>query len=490
MERGRRVRAVTSRIGAARLVALGVASGLLYVAMYASQRAIHAGPGSTVFAGSVALYLVITIGVFGLYAWVLVLCRRQLTGAARLAAWAVPVVVSVMWLPVAPVFSIDVFSYIAHGYIQVELGDNPYLVSGTAVAASPIGQPLIDYGWRPVHPATPYGPVMTDLETAIVWLAGDNVRLSMVLFKLVAVASSLGVAAVIWMIVDRVRPRDRDIATIAYLWNPAVLVETAGEGHNDSVMTVLAVVTVLLVLQRRVVLGALTMAAAVLTKYVPVLLIPVLLGYLWRNTADKRPLLFRIAAGAVAAVCAAVALYVPYWAGRQTFTGLVSSGRAGHTGSTQTFLVEILATVIGGQPALRVVSLFAAATVMLAAIAIAMWVRTPTDLLQGIAVLMVIYTLLAPAYWPWYIVMPVAFLAMSPHGTLLVLLVAMSLGSRIVAPLDSLYVDGVIGRPAFFLLTWLGSIAVPLIAVLVYHRGYFAELVSKRIRQRYRSCKP
>jgi hypothetical protein len=490
MERGRCVRAATGQSSATRFVVLGVGSGLLYVAMYAAQRAIHAGPTADAFAAVLAVYPVITIGVFVLYAWVLVLCRRPLTGAVRLAAYGFPVVFSMFWLLVAPVFSIDVFSYIAHGYVQVELGDNPYLVDGGVVAASPLGPELIPYGWRPVHPPTPYGPVVTDLEAAIVWLSGDNVRLSMLLFKLIAVASSLAVAAVIWMILDRVRPQDRDLGTVAYLWNPAVLVETAGEGHNDSIMTLLAVGTVLLVLQRRVVAGALTMAAAVLTKYVPVLLVPVLLGYLWRRAEDKRSLLWRIAGGAVAGAGVAVALYAPYWAGRQTFAGLGSSGRAGHTGSTQTFMVEILSLVISEQTALRVVSFAAAATVLLAAIAIAVWVRAPTDLLRGIAVLIVIYTLLSPAYWPWYVVLPVAFLALSPHGVLLVLLVTMSLGSRLVAPLDSLYVDEVIGRPAFFLLTWLGAVGVPLLAVLVSRRVDFGEVVSIRSRRRYRSSEP
>jgi hypothetical protein len=188
-------------------------------------------------------------------------------------------------------------------------------------------------------------------------------------------------------------------------------------------MALLAVGTVLLVLQRRVVVSALTMAAAVLTKYVPVLLVPALLAYLWRRAEDKRSLLWRITGGAVAGAGVAVALYAPYWAGRQTFGGLGSSGRAGHTGSTQTCMVEILSLVISEQTALRVVSLAAAATVLLAAIAIAVWVRTAADLLRGIAVIMVIYTLLSPAYWPWYVVLP-------------------------VAPLDSLYVDEVIGRPS------------------------------------------
>jgi hypothetical protein len=201
-------------------------------------------------------------------------------------------------------------------------------------------------------------------------------------------------------------------------------------------------------------------------------------------------LLWRIAGGAVAGAGVAVALYAPYWAGRQTFAGLGSSARAGHTGSTQTFLVEILSLVISEQTALRVISLAATAFVLLAAVAIAVWVRTPTDLLRGIAVLMVIYILLSPAYWPWYVVMPVAFLALSPSGILLILVVAVSLGSRLVAPLDSLYVDEVIGRPTFFLLTWLGAVGVPLLAVLVFHRADLGEVVSIRTRRRYRSPKP
>jgi hypothetical protein len=117
-----------------------------------------------------------------------------------------------------------------------------------------------------VHPATPYGPVLTHVETAIVWLSGGDVRLSMLLLKLVAVASSLAVAAILWIILDRVRPQDRDLGTLAYLWKPAVLVEVAGEGHNDPVMALLSLGAVLLVLERRVVVGALAMAAAVLTK--------------------------------------------------------------------------------------------------------------------------------------------------------------------------------------------------------------------------------
>jgi len=469
---------------------LGVISGLLYIAMHAAQRAIHGGPNSAALTAGLAVYPISALGVFVLYVWVLALCRRTMSRTARLAAVGFPVVFNLLWLPVAPVFSSDVFAYIVHGHVQVELGGNPYLVHSSAVAASPLGAELVSYGWRPVHPATPYGPVLTHLEAAIGWLSGDQVWLSMLLFKLVAVASSLAVAVVIWLILDRVRPQDRDLGTLAYLWNPAVLVEVAGEGHNDSVMALLILGAALLVLMRRVVAAALSMTAAVLTKYVPLLLVPLLLGHLWRSAEDKRSMLWRIAAGAVGGAAMAGILFAPYWAGWQTLGGVGLSGRAGHTGSTQTVLVEVLSRVISEQTALLVVSVSATATVVLAAVVIAARVTTPTDLLRGSAVLMVVYILLAPAYWPWYVVLPVALLALVPRGILLVLLVAMSLGSRLVAPLNSLYVDGVIGRSTFFLLTWLGAVGVPLLALLLSRRVDFAEVVSLRSSRRYGSAEP
>jgi alpha-1,6-mannosyltransferase len=470
-----------------RVVAVGVFTGILYLAMYVVQRAIHAGPTVDTFRVGLALYPLISIGVLVQYVWVLTLCRRPLTPRGRMAAFSFPVLFSVLWLPVAPVFSSDVFAYIAHGYVNVELGGNPYLVHSSAVAASPIGSELLSYGWRPVHPGTPYGPLLTHLETAIVSISGADVSLSMLLFKLVTVASGLGVAVVIWMILDRVRPQDRDVGTVAYLWSPAVLVEVAGEGHNDAIMTLLAIGTVLLVLRRQVVGGALTMTAAALTKYVPVLLGVVLLRYLWHGAEDQRSMLARLTVGALTGAFVAIALYAPYWDGRQTFSALGLSGRAGHTGSTQTVLAELLSRLVSEQSALRAVSVAAAGTVILAAGLIAVRVRTPIDLLRGSAVLMVIYSLLSPAFWPWYVILPIAFLALWPHGIFLVLLVAMSFGSRLVAPLNSLYVDALIDRPTFFLLTWVGTVGLPLLAVLACRLLHFREVVSNSNGRRYGS---
>jgi TRAP-type C4-dicarboxylate transport system permease small subunit len=77
-----------------RVLVFGLVSGLLYVAMYAAQRAIHAGPSSDAFAAGLALYPIVVLGVFAAYIYVLVLCRRPLSRRLRLAAFGFPVVFS------------------------------------------------------------------------------------------------------------------------------------------------------------------------------------------------------------------------------------------------------------------------------------------------------------------------------------------------------------------------------------------------------------
>jgi hypothetical protein len=466
-----------------------VGSGPLYLAMHLAQGAVHRGPDAGGYRLAVVGYLGATLALFGLYGWLLRLCRAGVPRAARLLVFGLPVLYSLLWLATLPVFSVDVFSYLAHGYVRVGLDANPYEMPSSAVAASPLGGELAAYGWRPVFPPTPYGPLVTWLETGVARLAGDDVRLAVLVFKGVAVAGSLAAAALIRWILGLVRPADRDLGTVAYLWNPAVLVEVAGEGHNDALMAALVLLALGLTLRGRVALAVVAMVGAALTKYLPLLLIPLQLGYWWRPSGQaRRRLAGRAAAGAAAGLAVAAVLFAPFWRGAETFTGLRESGRAGHTGSSQTVLVEVLSRVLGEPAALRAVSVAAAAALVLLAAALALRVPDGDALLRRCAVVMVAALVVAgPAYWPWYVILPVALLALVPRGGWLLALVALSLGSRLVAPLNSLYVDGVLGRSGFLLLTWLGAVALPLAAVAAARWAQFGEALPAGGRRRYRA---
>jgi alpha-1,6-mannosyltransferase len=288
-------------------------------------------------------------------------------------------------------------------------------------------------------------------------------------FKLVAVASSLGSAVFIWMILGRVRPELRLLGTLAYLWNPMILVELAGDGHNDALMVFFVLLALFLTIRGRVSSGLVAMSLGVLTKYVPLWLVPPQAVYLWRTRRSTLRLARDVASGAAIALLLSVALFVPLWAGVGTLRGLWLSGRPGNTGSTQTVLIEVVSRLLPVRAAEPLVY-----GLLVAGFAAYLWARSSSvndaeSLLRSCASVAVAYVLfVSPVYWPWYVVLPVALMALVPTGVFLPLLVAISLGSRLVAPLDVLFVHGVIGRPAFLLVTWVGAIGLPIIVLLVW----------------------
>jgi alpha-1,6-mannosyltransferase len=409
-----------------------------------------------------------TLGLFALYLLLLVWCRRGGFGSSRAVVFAMtlPVLFNVLFILVPPSFSIDLLSYISHGYIKASLHGNPYVIPSSIVADTSLGSELLQYGWRPVHPVTPYGPLWSHLETLIVQVF-NGVRTQLFAFKLVVVASSLGSAVFIWMILGRIRPELRLLGTLAYLWNPMILVELAGDGHNDALMVFFVLLALFLTIRGRVSSGLIAMSLGVLTKYVPLWLVPPQAVYLWRTRHSTLRFARAVASGVAVAVLLSAALFVPLWAGAGTFRGLWLSGRPGNTGSTQTALIEVVSRLLPVRAAEPLVY-----GLLIAGFAAYLWARSSSvsdaeSLLRSCASIAVVYMLfVSPIYWPWYGVLPVALMSLVPTGMFLPLLVAISLGSRLVAPLDVLFVHDVIGRRAFLLVTWVGAIGLPLIVLL------------------------
>ena len=58
---------------------------------------------------------------------------------------------------------------------------------------------------------------------------------SIIVFKLIGAASTLGAGAVIWAILGRIRPREQLAGTALFLWNPVILVEITGEPAFDAI---------------------------------------------------------------------------------------------------------------------------------------------------------------------------------------------------------------------------------------------------------------
>ena len=466
-----------------RILALGGAAGALYLASIWATRSIYsdrAPPGFAVGVGhaatlatpwlDAALYGVVTILLFVVYLAVLSMCRRgALTGRARGWALSIPCIISIFLAVSIPVLSEDVFSYMAHGFLGVIPHGNPLLMPADAAAHTAIGPALRQYGWHGEIGITPYGIVWTRIEVALMRWCGTDVALALILLKAVVAAASLATAYFIWIFLGHVRPAAQLFGTLAYLWNPLILAEFAGEGHNDAVMVLFVVAGLAACAARRPKLSMVAQMMGFLTKYVSLLFFPAQLVFLWHTRVSVRRLALDIALAVAVSGVLAAALYGSLWAGSHSFMGLLNRGQpissAAPFGAINWLLRRSPLQAFNGPLTLAAVTL-----PLLAYVAwVSLRVKDAADLAWACAWISVGYTLLtSPDYWPWYACMPVALLVLADAEGLLWFIVVLSLTARLGAPLDLIYDHGFLSFPvAKGGLTGLGS-TVPALVLLAW----------------------
>ncbi len=201
--------------------------------------------------------------------------RYRRLPAAGLFVMAVALATRAALLPVAPTLSDDMYRYVWEGRV-IASGADPYRLSPRDTALAPLRDSRI---WPHVnHPelATIYPPaaeagfafvaaVSPTLEAMKVWNVLHDVALVGVL--LAWCAGTAGGAA----------------AALVYAWNPLVLVEYAGSGHNDPTALVWVAAAFLLA-RRRPVLSGVALAIGALVKLAPLLALPFLFRR-WNWTA-------------------------------------------------------------------------------------------------------------------------------------------------------------------------------------------------------------
>jgi alpha-1,6-mannosyltransferase len=153
------------------------------------------------------------------------LSRTQLTHT--LAMWIVPFLVT------PPIFSRDVYSYLAVGAMMVH-GDNPYqfgpytaLGDGNALAHQ------VDLRWQ--YTSSPYGPAFLLMAKGVVLVTGNHVILGVLLQRYVEL---IGIALIVWALPRLARRCGID--PVSALWlgalNPLLLFHLVAGGHNEALM--------------------------------------------------------------------------------------------------------------------------------------------------------------------------------------------------------------------------------------------------------------
>lgn len=438
---------------------IGLLSGACYAVVYWSQRAIFLNGLSLDLAG-VALrgapaslprlrleagaYYGSTVVLFALYIWLLQRCRHGglQDRRVRTAALLIPLVFNITLLFGRPYLSTDMHSYIAHSYLGVTPGSNPYAIPARAVATTPFAPSLARMGWRPVHGLSPYGPLWTQVELLVGRVSLD-VPTARWLMKSLVVAASLASAGLIWTILGRVRPADQLLGTLLYLWNPVVVVELAAEGHNDALMIVFVLLSMLLAVHARPGASLVALLLGALAKFIPLILVPAQLVYAWRARQGLARLALQLTAGLLGGIALAALLFRPVWIGPATLDGVREQGRQNFLASTPVTLYMYFQRTRSEPEASRLAAVIADGVFGLLVVIASLQVRDAATLLRACGRIALVFVLIAsPSYWPWYVILPIALMALSPQGSFIAMSVVLAFCSRLVAPIDDMVVNG------------------------------------------------
>jgi hypothetical protein len=219
-------------------------------------------------------------------------------------------------LYMAPFDSTDIYDNIVHGRILGLYNGNPFTQVGAHYSYK---EPFVAFmGWA--RSPSAYGPVWEMLAGVTAILAGKDMVATMIAFKLLPGVFTLSSAVVVALILRRVAPEHALAGTLLLAWNPVVLYETWGNGHNDMAMVFWVLLAALALVYARYSLAILSLVCGVLIKYIPVLVLPaagMVALYHLRSWRARLGFLVVSGLGSLALVFLSLS---PYWHGLKTLT--------------------------------------------------------------------------------------------------------------------------------------------------------------------------
>jgi alpha-1,6-mannosyltransferase len=283
--------------------------------------------------------------LFGLYAAALCLVtradpQRPMAGVVGLCALAFCLILIPAW----PLTSSDVYGYVFQGRIVAVLGENPFVHLNGDFAADPF---YFCVTFRNQPASYGYGPLWIAIEAVLGWLARDRLMLNLVLFKGLAAGLHLLSTVLVYGTLSRVAPQWRVAGMLLYAWNPLLLYELVGNGHNDAAVAVLVLFGLYLASRDRGLLAVPVLSAAALVKPVALLWLPLVVVWLVAQRAGWPGRLKQAVVLCAVALLSVAIGFAPFWGGTNTFQGLQAQSNV-HGNSLPNVLIVAMSSVWPG----------------------------------------------------------------------------------------------------------------------------------------------
>ena len=267
-----------------------------------------------------AVIIVLLVGSWLRILWVLKTSNRDLK-LLWILLGALGLSIPLLLLP--GMFSGDLYLYMFYGRIIAKYGDNPLIVPPNNYPGD-FQLYWIYWKWLP----SAYGPVWLMLSGALSAFGGDGLWSNIFSYKIAVLILHVLTTMVVWLCARSITPEHAGWAAVFYGWNPLVLHETVGSGHNDVMVALFVSLALLSALRKRWLFAVFFLVAGSMVKLTTIVLLPSLLLVWLMGLESKRERLLALIKGIGVALVSGLILYAPLWAGTALFTNSLNNPAA------------------------------------------------------------------------------------------------------------------------------------------------------------------
>lgn len=182
----------------------------------------------------------------------------------------------------APMMSRDVYSYLMQGAL-LGGGFDPYTQGASYLSGPHLME--VSHDWR--NTTTPYGPLHLWIGMAVTTIAGENITLGILAYKVLSLLGFAGIVFAVPKIAERLGS-DPGLALWLGVANPVMVIHLIAGMHNESMMVALVSLGLLLALRNKTYAGFALISVAVALKATAAFILPFVVWIAVAGAGEKK----------------------------------------------------------------------------------------------------------------------------------------------------------------------------------------------------------
>jgi len=226
-------------------------------------------------------------------------------------------IIGLLFTIIVPTTSLDVYSYIANGYIDSNYNENPYYTSVEQITNQNGPDKMLGKVarcWR--NEPVVYGPAWSLICKILTSFSFRNITIALYVFKLAFFIVYLFCSMLMYKITKK------KFFTMLFALNPFILFEALSNVHNDIFLILFVLLAIYFIKNKKnIALSVACIAVATAIKYLSILLLPFIIIYGLKDK-DLKTRIIRTVLYAIEFILIIVAFYAIYIRDIQVLAGI------------------------------------------------------------------------------------------------------------------------------------------------------------------------